>query len=87
VENNRNADAPDGAWNVLDLYVVGNHAIHVVNGVPVMEVRNICEPDAAGVCQPLTHGHIQLQSEGAETFFRHITVEPIDRLPVIEVAK
>jgi hypothetical protein len=85
VENNHNADAPDGDWNVLDLYVVGNHAIHVVNGVPVMEVRDICEPDAAGICQPLTHGHIQLQSEGAETFFRHITVEPIDRLPVIGV--
>jgi hypothetical protein len=33
----------------------------------------------------LTHGHIQLQSEGAETFFRHITVEPLDRLPVIGV--
>jgi len=87
VENNRNADRPDGEWNVLDLYVVGDHAVHVVNGVPVMEVRDICEPDAAGVCQPLTHGHIQLQSEGAETFFRHITVEPIDHLPVIEAAK
>ncbi|MGN6328944.1 MAG: 3-keto-disaccharide hydrolase [Rhodanobacter sp.] len=85
VENNYNADAPDGEWNVLDLYVVGNHAIHVVNGVPVMEVRDICEPDAAGVCRPLTHGHIQLQSEGAETFFRRITVEPIARLPVIAV--
>jgi hypothetical protein len=50
-----------------------------------MEVRNICEPDASGVCQPLTHGRIQLQSEGAETFFRHITLEPIERLPVIEL--
>jgi len=83
VENNRNADAPDGQWNVLDLYVVGNHAIHVVNGVPVMEARDICEPGAAGACQPMTHGHIQLQSEGAETFFRRITLEPIDRLPEI----
>lgn len=85
VENSRNADKPGGEWNTLDLYVVGNHAIHVVNGVPVMEVWNLCDPDAAGVCQPLTHGHIQLQSEGAETFFRHITVEPIDHLPVIAV--
>ena len=87
VENNRNADKPVGQWNVLDLYVVGNHAIHVVNGVPVMEVWNLCDPDAAGVCQALTHGHIQLQSEGAETYFRHITLEPIDHLPVIGVRK
>ena len=27
------------------------------------------------------HGHIQLQSEGAETWFRSITVEPIRSLP------
>ena len=83
VENNRNADNPVGAWNSLDLYVVGNHAIHVVNGVPVMEVWDICDTGADGVCTPLTHGHIELQSEGAETYFRHITVEPIDHLPVI----
>ena len=92
VENNRNADKPVGEWNTLDLYVVGNHAIHVVNGVPVMEVWDICDtPDTAdtgrpGVCESLTHGHIQLQSEGAETYFRHITLEPIDHLPVIQVA-
>ena len=86
VENNRNADKPVGEWNTLDLYVVGNHAIHVVNGVPVMEVWDICDTGADGVCAPLTHGHIQLQSEGAETYFRHLTVEPIDHLPVIAVA-
>jgi hypothetical protein len=34
---------------------------------------------------PLTHGRIQLQSEGAETFFRKIVLEPIARLPKITV--
>jgi hypothetical protein len=86
VENNFNADRPVGQWNTLDLYVVGDHAIHVVNGVPVMEVWGICEPEGGnGTCVPLTHGAIQLQSEGAETFFRNLTLEPIARLPVIEV--
>ena len=85
VENSRNADKPVGQWNTLDLYVVGNHAIHVVNGVPVMEVWNLCDRDVAGVCQALTHGHIQVQSEGAETFFRNITLEPIDHLPAVVV--
>ncbi len=88
VENNFNADKPVGQWNTLDLYVVGNHAIHVVNGVPVMEVWDICEPEGGnGACLPLTHGAIQLQSEGAETFFRNITLEPIARLPVIHSAQ
>ncbi|EGF89493.1 hypothetical protein ABI_39070 [Asticcacaulis biprosthecium C19] len=87
VENARDAEKPVGQWNTLDLYVFGDRAIHVVNGVPVMEVWNLCDTDAAGVCQPLTHGRIQFQSEGAETFFRHITLEPIDRLPTIEVTK
>ncbi|MEI9902673.1 MAG: DUF1080 domain-containing protein [Asticcacaulis sp.] len=85
VENASNAEKPVGQWNVLDLYVVGDHAVHVVNGVPVMEVWGLCDPDGGSVCVPLTHGRIQLQSEGAETFFRHITLEPIDSLPKIEI--
>ena len=85
VANATAADHREGRWNTLDLYVVGNHAVHVVNGVPVMEVWDLCDPDPAGTCQPLTHGHIQLQSEGAETWFRNITLEPIKRLPKVEV--
>jgi hypothetical protein len=38
---------------------------------------------ADGSRQPLTHGRIQLQSEGAETWFRNITVEPIASIPRI----
>jgi hypothetical protein len=84
IEANSNAEKPTGQWNVLDLYVVGNQAIHVVNGVPVMVVRDLCEPQSkGGPCLPLTHGRIQLQSEGAETFFRHITLEPIKTLPKV----
>ncbi len=85
IENNRNADKPVGDWNTLDLYVFANHAVHVVNGVPVMEVWGICDKASeTAFCEPLTHGAIQLQSEGAETFFRNITIEPIDSLPAIE---
>jgi hypothetical protein len=76
VEAYSDAEKPAGEWNTLDLYVVGDHAMHVVNGVPVMEVHGL---KADGV--PLTHGAIQLQSEGAETFFRDIVLEPINALP------
>ncbi|MBO9708563.1 MAG: DUF1080 domain-containing protein [Caulobacter sp.] len=78
VEAATDAEKPAGEWNTLDLYVVGDRAIHVVNGVPVLAVRDL-KADGA----PLTHGAIQLQSEGAETFFRDITVEPITTLPRI----
>lgn len=86
VEAARDAEKPVGEWNTLDLYVFGDRAIHVVNGVPVMEVWSLCDAGAGDVCQPLTHGRIQLQSEGAETFFRKITLTPIDSLPVFQVA-
>lgn len=86
-ENSSNQDLPFGAWNVLDLYVVGNNAIHVVNGVPVMEVKNACTLKADKTCIPITHGSIQLQSEGAETYFRNIKLTPIKHLPQIIKSK
>lgn len=76
VEASSDAEKPAGEWNTLDLYVLGDRAVHVVNGVPVMAVRDL---KASG--RPLTHGAIQLQSEGAEAFFRDIVLEPISTLP------
>lgn len=83
VEAATDAERPVGKWNVLDLYVLGDRAVHVVNGVPVAEVRGMATIDKDGVRTPLTHGQIQLQSEGAETWFRRISVEPIRSLPRI----
>ncbi|GAA0734811.1 3-keto-disaccharide hydrolase [Sphingomonas japonica] len=87
VEAATDAEHAVGAWNTLDLYVVGDRAVHVVNGIPVAEVRDLATIAADGTRQPLTHGKIQLQSEGAETWFRAITVEPIETLPRIVVAR
>jgi hypothetical protein len=82
VQNATDQEKPAGDWNTLDLYVLGDRAIHVVNGVPVLEAWNICDAERTDVrCEPLTHGRIQLQSEGSETFFRHIALEPIKSLP------
>lgn len=86
VEGASDAERPVGAWNTLDLYVLGDRAIHVVNGVPVAEVRGLATLAPDGTRVPLTHGHIQLQSEGAETWFRAITIEPIRTLPRLVVA-
>jgi hypothetical protein len=81
VEAARDVERPAGEWNTLDLYVVGARAVHVVNGVPVRALHGIATVDSAGRRTPLTHGRIQLQSEGAETYFRDLVLTPITRLP------
>lgn len=84
VEAERDAEKPVGEWNKLDLYVLGDRAVHVVNGVPVMVLHDLTTTDAAtGKTRPLTSGRIQFQSEGAETYFRNVTVEPIKSLPKV----
>jgi hypothetical protein len=52
----------------------------------VMVLRESEQPDGQGGWIPLTKGKIQLQSEGAEVFYRNITIEPIDRFPNLQVA-
>ena len=83
VEAATDAERPVGEWNTLDLYVLGDRAVQVVNGVPVAEVKDIATIGPDGTRRPLTSGRIQLQSEGAETWFRNIIVEPITTLPRI----
>jgi hypothetical protein len=87
VEAANDAERPAGEWNHVDLYVLGNHSIHVVNGVPVMELRDVGELDAAGRRVPMTRGRIQFQSEGAVTYFRNIRVQPIRALPRMVMAR
>ena len=74
------AEKPTGQWNTLDLYCHGDTSIHVINGVVMMILYNEKQLDNGQVL-PLTKGKIQIQSEGAEVFYRQIRIEPIDRLP------
>jgi hypothetical protein len=86
-QNATDQEKPVGDWNTLDLYVLGDRAVHVVNGVPVIEAWGVCDVEHVfGRCEPLTHGRIQLQAEGSEGFFRHIALEPIKSLPRVTVA-
>jgi hypothetical protein len=87
VENARDVEKSVGQWNRVDLYVVGDRAVHVLNGEPVMVLSGLSTIDpATGKKVPLTSGRIQFQSEGAETLFRNIMVEPIDKLPRVVLA-
>ena len=70
-------DRPHGEWNHLEIYVVGDSAVHLVNGVVVMAITDAL--DSTG--KPLESGKIQLQSEAAECFYRNLRLTPIDAFP------
>ena len=71
-------DAPHGEWNHLEIYVIGNDAVHLVNGKVVMVVENAMNPETN---KPLTEGQIQIQSEAAECYYKQFTITPIKAFP------
>jgi len=81
IKQGESAESPTGRWNTLDLYCHGDTSIHVVNGKVAMVLYRNRQLDN-GHELPLTKGRIQLQSEGAEVFYRGIKIQPIDALPV-----
>jgi len=76
------AEKPTGEWNTLDLYCHGDTSVHVVNGKVMMILYHNRQLDNGQVI-PLTRGKIQLQSEGAELFYKDIKIQPIEKLPVV----
>ena len=75
-------EKPNGEWNVLELYCYGDKAVHVVNGhvVLVTEHLHTLATDSTAA-SPLTNGHIQFQSEGAEAYYRNIQIKKLDKIP------
>ncbi|QJW90489.1 DUF1080 domain-containing protein [Spirosoma taeanense] len=74
------AEKPSGQWNTVDLYCVGDTCLHVMNGkvnMVLLNTRHLVN----GQMQPLTRGKIQIQSEGAEVYYRNILVRSIKQLP------
>lgn len=76
-------DKPHGQWNTLELYVLGDKAIHLVNGKIVMSLSDALDKHG----QPLTKGQIQIQSEAAEVEYKQMLIRPIDQLPPILAQK
>ncbi|MCB9286697.1 MAG: DUF1080 domain-containing protein [Lewinellaceae bacterium] len=74
------AENPSGEWNTLDLYCFGSTSVHMVNGKVVMVLYSSRHPVGEEM-QPLTKGKIQLQTEGAEVFYRNIRIRGIEELP------
>jgi hypothetical protein len=71
---------PTGEWNTIELYTVGGTSVHVVNGKVVM-VLTQSRQFINGMEVPLTRGKIQIQSEGAEVYYRNIAIRGISEIP------
>ncbi|MEM6885543.1 MAG: DUF1080 domain-containing protein [Verrucomicrobiota bacterium] len=70
-------DSPHGEWNTIEIYTVGNTAVHLCNGQVVMVVEEATFPDGT----PLTKGQIQIQSEAAECYYKDFKIRSIDAFP------
>jgi hypothetical protein len=76
-------DRPHGEWNHLEVYVLGDTAIHIANGIVVLAITDAV--DRKG--NPLSSGQLQLQSEAAECFYKNIEISPIQAYPAEIAAK
>jgi hypothetical protein len=77
---NPDAEKKSGDWNTIELYCMGDTSVHIVNGVVNMILYNLRQQNGE-TDVPLKEGKIQIQSEGAEIFYRDISIEPIRQIP------
>lgn len=75
------AENPSGEWNTLDLYCHGDTSVHVINGKVMMVLYNSRQMEN-GHAIPLIKGKLQIQSEGAEVFYKDVKIQPLNQLPV-----
>lgn len=78
--HNGDYENPHGEWNTMEIYTVDGNSIHVVNGNVNMRAYSFGYIEN-GEEVPLTKGKIQLQSEGAEIFYRNIRIRSIEEIP------
>ncbi|MEJ2902483.1 DUF1080 domain-containing protein [Pedobacter panaciterrae] len=74
------AERPSGEWNTVDLYCYGDTSVHVMNGKVMMVLYRNKQIDD-GNESPLRKGKIQIQSEGAEVYYKGIKIQQITSLP------
>ena len=78
-------EKPNGEWNTLELYTIGDSAVYVVNGQVVQVLHDIAfahgTPRNPGPSQPLTAGQLQIQCEGAEAYYRRMEIRPLADYP------
>lgn len=70
-------DHPHGEWNLLEIYTLGDSAVHLANGSVVLALNKATLKGRPG----LDSGQIQIQSEGAECFYRALRLRKISAYP------
>jgi len=70
-------ESPHGEWTRVDLYVLGDKAVHVVNGKVVLALENALSKEG----KKLDKGQIQIQSEAAEGYVKDVCIRPIKKFP------
>ncbi len=74
-----NHESPNGEWTDIELITHNGKSLHIVNGNIVMVLKN-SRYEKDGEFLPLTKGRIQIQSEGAEVYYKDIKIKEIDAL-------
>lgn len=74
------AENVTGEWNNLDLYCFNGTSVHIINGKVMMVLLNSRQADN-GQESPLIKGKLQIQSEGAEVFYKDIKIRSLSFIP------
>ncbi|MDR1673051.1 MAG: DUF1080 domain-containing protein [Bacteroidales bacterium] len=74
-------EKPAGEWNTIEILCYEGTSVHSINGKVNMVNTNSRVKTADGELVPLTKGVIQLQSEGAELYYRRVEIRPINKIP------
>lgn len=69
-----------GNWNTAEVIFWAGQCIHVLNGHVNLVAVNPRYQES-GTWRPLTQGKIQLQSEGAELYYRRPEIRPLFEMP------
>ncbi|MDR1171280.1 MAG: DUF1080 domain-containing protein [Bacteroidales bacterium] len=73
-------EKPTGEWNTIEVLCYEGASVHVINGkVNMINTNSHVMVNNKDV--PLTRGVIQLQSEGAEIYYRNIEIRSISKIP------
>lgn len=77
----KHSEKPNGEWNTLELICVGDSSIHVVNGVVVNLIIEDSKSDFAIKSNFKRKGKIQIQSEGAEAYYKDMKIKKATKFP------
>jgi hypothetical protein len=64
-------------WNTVEVILEGDRSTHIINGRTVNRAWDIRQPDPQDPTRmiPLKSGHIALEAEGSEIWFRNIKIK------------